>query len=158
MIKRAKELKEVIVSKPVAPITEEEMIAFTRQYKQLALQKAALEKASKELRVKIDGYFETIAKDTRGNRYFQAGDLLLKREVRKKITLNVEKAEKFFKEIGEYENVVKFEPVFDEDAIDQLVANNVIDVDDLKGISDEAVSYATTFVKEVEEVEEGADK
>ena len=155
MIKRVKELKEVIVSKPTAEITEEEMLALTRQYKQLSIQKATLEKESKKLRVKIDGYFETLTKDTKGNRYFQAGDLLLKREIRKKITLNTEKAEAFFKKIGEYDNVVELVPVFKEDAIEQLVADEVIDVDDLESISDEAVTYATTFVKEVEE---GADK
>ena len=128
-----------------------------KMLKSILEEKAQLEKIEKVLKEEINAYFENIPKDSFGNRYVETPDgLKLKREIRKKVAINEAKAKKFFKGIKRYADVAREEIIvtFNEDAIEQLIAEGAMTLEDLNSITDTKVSYATVFPKEVKEEEE----
>ena len=60
----------------------------------------------------------------------------------------------FFKSINRYDTVAKAETVitFDEGAIEQIIADGEMTLEDLESITDTTVTYATVFVKKKEEM------
>ena len=145
-------MKKVNVVNIVEERPQEDVETLIKSLKAINTQKAELEKREKELKGILNERFEDVDKDTFGNRYLTADGIILKREMRRKVAINPEKAEKFFKSINRYDNVAKVETVvtFDEGAIEQVIADGEMTLEDLESITDTTVSYATLFVKKKE--------
>lgn len=81
-------------------------------------------------------------KDSKGNISMIVGNRLAQRQARKSVKIDKEKAEQFFKERNLWDKVVKIEEVLDEDAIEQLVIEGKISVEDLETITNVKTTYA----------------
>lgn len=131
-----------------------------------------LEQRKAELKKEFFSQIETFgSKDSRGNFYYRLGNKIIKKEARKSMKINNEKAKEILSSLGVWEEVSikKFEPnkdkledalrlgiiteeqynaicdikeEVDENLLEQLVLNDRLSLDDVSKIVDEKVSYA----------------
>jgi hypothetical protein len=155
----AKKLKIVEVGKADS---RKEIINDIILLRTVMSQKNELDKKEKELKERINKYVDAnMLADNKGNRYFETVGMdgkaiILKREKRESRKLNNEMAVAFFRKAGMLGRVAKEKITyeFDEDAIMKLYEDKTISMGDIENISDVSVTYATKFVKAVEEEED----
>lgn len=133
-------------------------ISLIRELSVIKQQKSELEKREKQIKEKLDKYVDSnVTADANGHRFYKTTDdfgnpLVLKREARKSVSLDLDKLKKVFpKHI--LDEIIKEETVeiIQEDIIEQMIASEEISLDDLEQATNIKVTYATTFVKQVEE-------
>ena len=157
MLKRVKKTEITDVVEKPKGMSEKEATDLALRYNTLGKQQKLLKAEADKIKVKLDKYLDNLERDTLGNKYFQAGDLLVKRELRTKNSLNIERATEYFKRIGKFEEVAEYNLSFNEGVIEGYIKdeNCEMDIDDLKAITDSKESYATVFPKKIESNEEG---
>lgn len=94
--------------------------------------------------------------DNRGSSFFETigadgKPLILKRGARISMTINKELATAFFQDADLYEQVTDTVVEFNEDAIAQLIMDEVISLEDFESVCDKKTTYAYSFVKAIEE-------
>ena len=159
------------VVKVVNVVADEDYGSLVAQLKTVNSEMAKLKKLDAELKGKITkGYFTRVdydeegneiltpktPLDNKGNSFFECTDfkgkpLILKRERKVSYKLNEQKAKEFFEKLGLLSAVTSIKIEFDEDAIFQLVSDEVISADDVESISDRKETYALRFIKAMEE-------
>lgn len=154
--KRLKVLKviNVVKEKP-----REDIPMLVRELKVIKQNKSSLEKREKEILVLVNEYIDSTAnKDGKGNRFYKTSDdfgnpLVLKREARKSYKLDEERLKGYLQATPELLNRV-FTSVtvekFDENELDNLVAEELMTMEEVKMFTEEKIVYATTFPKQEE--------
>jgi hypothetical protein len=140
-------------------------INLIREYNSLNTEKLTIEKRIKDVRSKIDSFIDTNVKaNNDGHRFFKTTDLqgnplIIKREARESISINMEKGKELFEKKNVLDRVLVVQTVetenWDEDEIENLLAEEIITPEELQSILDSKVTYATKFVKQKELDEEG---
>jgi hypothetical protein len=133
----------------------EDYVEAVRQLHLVGAQLSALKKKDEELKKKINPFVEgNFTPDSRGNRYFTVNDsagneLILKGEARKSYTLDESLAEELLSEKGVLDRVMDTIEVkrFNEDEIENLVAEGILTMEEFRSICTEKTTYATVFVK-----------
>lgn len=171
----------IIRRKKKEGVSKTEFENLSREFYQVNEQRKALEKREKELKDRLAKAMEThVETDVKGHRTFKftnadGKNVYLQRQLRRKTTLNQEKAVEFFavaqpdilrtreKVAAEVtqdqildvlashaEHLIDHEEYVDEADIEQLVMDGVFSMDDLESLVDHKDSYAMTFVPEKE--------
>lgn len=152
------------VKKAVKKVTKKELtqndyINAIRELNTLTTERLTIKKREDELKKIINPYLDTsITPDANGHRFYKTTDLsgnslIIKREAKKSVTIDDDKARDFFKDNDLLDRVLVVETVekWDEDEIENLLAEELITVEDIGNITNTKVTYATTFVKVKEE-------
>lgn len=121
------------------------------------LQIRDLQKREKELKLQLDTYIDgNVKEDEKGNRFFKFNfndvPMLVVRQARKSVSVSIDKCKEVFasdilcKIIKETitENV-------DESAMEELISEECISMDELASVTDTKITYATVIVEEKEE-------
>jgi hypothetical protein len=144
----------------VVDVTEEPNYeVLVRELEQVQKQKAILEKRDKEIKaVMTSKYFSSASTDNRGHSFYETTFLdgspaILKREARTSVKINYDKALAFFSAKNLINQVAEKIWSFNEDAIEQLLANEEITMEELESICDKSTTYAIKFIKAKEEEE-----
>jgi hypothetical protein len=125
-------------------------------------QKADIVKKEEDTKKELDAYVDdNVTADTRGNRFFtvigyDGTELIFEREARTKIVINEDNSMKILKRKKLLDRVYKEkrEMYFDENEITLLFEEGKITKEDLAQMTDKVVTYASKFVKKVEESDE----
>lgn len=143
-----------------------EVVIEDKEFRELAVQydlyrktKLEAEKRAKDIKERIEDYVDKNGKkDLNGNRYMPFLDnKYLKREVRKSYDIVPEMAESILRSYGVLDKVLKYEPYYDMEELEHLIADGVIPMEATKKIFKEKVSY-TTKILELKDVEEVAEE
>jgi hypothetical protein len=124
-----------------------------------------IEKKEEKLKKELDEYItKNVQADARGNRYFFAvdyvgKDIILKKEARKSVSLNEEKAILLFTRKKLINRVLKIRETqyLDEEAIEELIEDGEVTTKEIESITDVTVGYAIKMVKRTEIEEDVAE-
>ena len=109
------------------------------------------------IKKELDEYFNTQGvKDNLGNIWLNTPNGSFKKQQRVSLGINEELATQVLRRLDLYDKVVSYEPVFDVDAIQGLIADGVISDEDMDKIFERKITYALTTQKgkKAEEVSE----
>lgn len=129
--------------KPVAndlPFSGRNLSEVLAEYSEINEQIKFLDKRKKELAESLkDLALKTGVKDDKGSYYVDEGDLIFGRMRKCSISLNEEKALKFFKKKGLLKDVTK--SIIDMDKVDLLVSCGEVSAEEIESISDIKESF-----------------
>jgi len=137
--------------------------ALVRELNAIQRQKNILDKRDKEIKATMtNDYFSSADTDNKGNSFYETtlmdgSPAILKREARTSIKLDELKALDFFIKKGMLTDVAEQVWSFNDDAIEQLLANEEITYEELESICEKKTTYAIKFVKVKEEEDASSD-
>ena len=166
VLKRKKVMQVIDVSeqeevkKPVIPATL--ITQKLREFRAVKDAIADLQKKEKKQKEELDKLFADIETDSNGHAYMEAETadgkpLILARQARKSISINVEKAKEFFSSRKMLPRFLRTrtEEYIDEAELQSAVEQKELSVEDMREITDTKVVYATAFIKARETEEDG---
>lgn len=138
-------------------ITKDKFSLLVDEFNTLKKNKKLLDTREKELKKQIDSYVSINgAKDNKGSFKMVLGDMLVQKQARSKVSLNLEKAEERLREIGIWEDVIETKEIINEDYVEQAYNEGKLSDTDLDYITDVKVSHAI-LVGEYKPAEEGEE-
>lgn len=142
-----------IVRKPKAKPTRD-VAEIINELEVLKAQKKIIESRDKELRAILGDIAESTGTiDNKGSYKLVVGDKVLQKQARKSVKLNKDRAEKFFRELGIWNEVIETVEVINDDFVEQQYLAEAFSADDLEAITDVKVVYAVAVTDYVPEEE-----
>lgn len=126
---------------------------WVRQFVDIDSQVKDLERRKTELKERLSEVVEVHGKqDDQGHQFYDLGESiegyhLIKRECRRSVTLDSEKAMALLRERDLVDEVVSWQPVIDEDALYAQVYQGNITPEEIEALTNESVNYAFKPVK-----------
>ena len=131
--------------------TIESMVA---EYNELRVREKTIAERKKVLSEAIKNFVkENGVKDSKGSFYAENNDFTYGAMCKKSIKFDTEKAVSFFESIN-HKECIEYVPTVNEDAVEQLVADGVIDTDALETITKTTTTYSVDVRAKNEEMPE----
>lgn len=123
-------------------VTDAELGGLFEQYKMYSKLASDARKQMAKLKEKIETLFADSQPDAFGNMWVDTGNGYFKKEIRKKVTIDPLMADPILKNRGLFDKVVSYEPVYDLDLLNELVADGSLDEETIQKMFTTEVSYA----------------
>lgn len=123
-------------------ITEAELGGLFEQYKMYSKLASDAKKQMTKLKAQIEELFKDKEADALGNFWVDTGNGLFKKEIRRKVTIDPMMADPILKRLNLFDKVVTYEPVYDLDLLNELIADGSLDEKLIEKMFKTEVSYA----------------
>lgn len=150
-------MEELKVSHKTVP---RDMLSVIEELDGIKANKKLLEARESKLKEELAYYLDSIGyKDTKGSYLVKLNvngkEKVAKKEARKTVKLNHEKAENLFRELGVWDDVIEVKEVINEDYVEQALLNEKISMQDLESVTDVKTTYAILIKDYKPDEEEG---
>lgn len=81
-------------------------------------------------------------KDSKGSFKLILGDKVAQKQARKSVSINPDKAEVLFKELGIWKDVIETKEIINESLVEQAIVDEKLSMENLEEVTDIKVSYA----------------
>lgn len=123
-------------------LTDAELGGLFEQYKMYSKLASDARKQMNKLKSQIEDLFQNVEADSVGNFWVDTGNGFFKKEIRRKVTIDPLMADPILKNRGLFDKVVSYEPVYDLDLLNELIADGTLDEDVIQKMFKTEVSYA----------------